>query len=203
MKNFAFWASLFFLTFWDEMIVIATSDKKKKSFLETGETPQNFIGAVDDEIVALLKGLFSVKRIPKQDKIYQMREYKELDTVIYEIDGGARNGRMTLQYDTTKGFYTSSGNRIYYLFIANGYEEEYEEFESKRLFGNNKVSTFVETKEDILFVIWVYYLMEWNRWKLREKVENFNQIQQIADSGNYELALILLSGVEGIKEILK
>lgn len=202
MKNIIFWAGLFVATFWDEILLASVKPEKTKrqqQFFETGETAQYFIGAVEDEVVTLLKGLFSVKMIPKSNPLYKTNSYKKFGTFIYEIDGGVRNGRMTLLIDT-KNRYNPD---IYYsLFIANGYEKFYDDYEGQFLFENNDAEGYFFTKDEVLFYIWNNYIMEWRKTELYDKVENFEQIEQIANSGNYELAFILLSGVPNIKKIL-
>jgi len=204
MKNIYFWAGLFIATFWDEILIAlykSEKTKRQQQFLETGGTAQAFIGAVDDEVVALLKGLFSVKMIPKSNPLYKTDSFKKYGTLIYEIDGGVRNGRMTLLIDT-KNIYNY--DFYYTVYIANGYEQFYDDYEQEFLFGNNDADGFTSplNKDEVLFYIWKYYIMEWRKTELYEQVENFDQIKQIADSGNYELAFILLSGVPNIKEIL-
>ena len=202
MKNIVFWAGLFIATFWDEILLASYKSEKTKrqqQFLQTGETAQAFIGVVEDELVALMKSLFSVKVVPKSNKIYLSESYRSYGTLIYEIDGGVRNGGMTMMVDTKE----IDELRFYYnLFIVNGYTGYYEDYEGKRLFGNNGAKGYLVEKEESLYLIWKDYIMEWKKYSLIEHVENFEQIIQIADSGNYELAFILLSGVPNIKEIL-
>lgn len=204
MKNIIFWAGLFVATFWDEILLASVKPEKTKrqqQFFETGETAQYFIGAVEDELVTLLKKLFSVKMIPKSNPLYKTDSFKKFGTLIYEIDGGVRNGRMTLFIDT-KNIYNH--DFYYTVYIANGYEQSYDDYEEEFLFGNNDADGFTSplNKDEVLFYIWKHYIMEWSKTELYDKVENFEQIEQIANSGNYELALILLSGVPNIKKIL-
>jgi hypothetical protein len=202
MKNIIFWAGLFIVTFWDEILLASVKPEKTKrqqQFFETGETAQYFIGAVEDELVTLLKKLFSVKMIPKNNPVYKLDSYKKNGTLVYEIDGGVKNGRMTLMFDTKNNY---NSDTYYYLYIANGYEDSYEDYEGKLFFVNNAADGYIVQKEEALFQIWELYLMQWRKTELYDKVENFEQIEQIANSGNYELALILLSGVPNIKKIL-
>jgi hypothetical protein len=201
MKNLLFWGGLFLATFWDEMLLMATEPKKTKrqqQFLQTGETSQYFIGAVEDELVVLLKSIFKVKVVPKSNKIYLSESYKSYGTTIYEINGGIRNGGMTMMVDSIE----IDGPRYYNLFILNGYKGYYDDYEGIRLFGNNGAKGYLVQKEEALYHIWEDYIMEWKKYILIDEVENFEQIIKIADSGDYELAFILLSGVPNIKEIL-
>ena len=119
MKNIVFWAGLFIATFWDEILLASYKSEKTKrqqQFLQTGETAQAFIGVVEDELVALMKSLFSVKVVPKSNKIYLSESYRSYGTLIYEIDGGVRNGGMTMMVDTKE----IDELRFYYnLFIMN------------------------------------------------------------------------------------
>ena len=207
MKNILFWAGLFVATFWDEVLLASVKPKKTKrqqQFFETGETAQYFIGAVEDELVTLLKRLFTVKKIVKSKNIFFSPEWDDID--IYEIKGGVKVGHMTLftipqgsralnsRNDTSKGNY-------YEAYIANGYSADYDDNISYKLFGENDIYAFDGYKNDILYPIWKKYILEWETDILYDKVENFEQIKQLAET-NIELAFILLSGVPNIKKIL-
>lgn len=200
MKNILFWAGLLVATFWDEVLLASIKPektKKQQQFLETGETAQYFIGAVEDELVTLLKGIFTVKKVVKSKSIFPKTD--EWNNVsIYEINGGVKEGRMTL-FIEQKGYYYKE--IFYTVYIANGYYNDWYDKISYKLFKENDVYQYNGDKIEILFGIWRKEILNWHRDELYDKVENFEQIVQIAET-DIELAFLLLSGVPNIKEIL-
>ena len=198
MKNIIFWAGLFVATFWDEILLASIKPEKTKrqqQFFETGETAQYFIGEVEDEVITLLRSLFSVSLIKKNSFIYKKFEYKN-DT-IYEVNGGVKNGRFTISL-----FNRNTDPTEYWLYVPSGYEDYYVTKEEKFLFGDNGIVLFPNSgKELVLYDLWNEYIMEWYKFELYDKVENFEQIERLAET-DIELAFILLSGVPNIKKIL-
>lgn len=207
MKNILFWAGLLVATFWDEVLLASIKPEKTKrqqKFLQTGETAQYFIGEIEDEVITLLKKLFAVKKIVKSKKLFKSPEWDGTD--IYEINGGVKQGHMTLilvhqLLPTVKNY--SLQKTYYEAFISNGYiAYYYDDVISHKLFGENDKDVYDGYKNDVLYSIWNNYILEWNKYELDEKVENFEQIEQIANT-DIELAFILLSGVPNIKKILE
>lgn len=186
MKNLLFWGGLFLATFWDEMLLMATDSKKTKrqqQFLKTGETSQYFIGAVEEpEEIKFLGTLFKKKKVKYS--------YFNATTDVWSFNGGVKNGGFYLEklYD---------GNL--YLFIAT---TKYSSYDMRDNPTNNAMGFYK------FYTVFFDYIFIWNYVSaIIEKTsfydtEEWQSISAIAYSEDYELALVLLSGIPNIKEIL-
>ncbi|NDD83703.1 hypothetical protein EBZ38_05385 [bacterium] len=198
MKNIVFWAGLFIVTFWDEILLASYKPEKTKrqqQFLETGETAQAFIGAVNDPfVVTIFRKIFKTKAFKGNSKT--VHKYSNLlypTETLFEFRGGPEN----------KGFNMILGNGNIKPEIH--YPSKYGTYSYRNFYGKNKVE--IERMFDdsgVFDIIWFEFLNggNYSNEKLAE-IPNYDNMMEIANSGNAELAFVLLSGVPNIKKILE
>jgi hypothetical protein len=194
MKNMLFWGGLFLATFWDEMLLMATEPKKTKrqqQFLETGETAQYFIGALDEPYIIIVLGKIFTKKKYTGRSISKYSDMLYPSEVLFEFNGGPNNNGFNLIINKK-----NDGAEIHY-------PSPYGTYSYSKYYGNNKVEIEVAYNSGIANVIFWEFINGTYTVEYLSQIPNYEKIIEIADSGDSELALTILSGIKGIKNLLK